>query len=117
MVVEDEATTALFFSFILKKAGYIVCCKVSSGEEALKQLQHMEFPDLVVMDLGLAGKMDGVLTARSIRERGPAPLLFISGYDDEQTHTRLQEFEKSVYLTKPVRPDLLLQKIQQLLLD
>jgi DNA-binding response OmpR family regulator len=73
--------------------------------------------DLVVMDLGLAGKMDGVLTARSIREWGPVPLLFISGYDDEQTHTRLQEFEKSVYLTKPVRPNLLLQKIQQLLLD
>ncbi len=117
MVVEDEATTALFFSFILKKAGYIVCSKVSSGEEALKQLQHMEFPDLVVMDLGLAGKMDGVLTARRIREWGPVPLLFISGYDDEQTHARLQEFEKSVYLTKPVRPDLLLQKIQQLLSD
>lgn len=117
MVVEDEATTALFFSFVLKKAGYIVCCKVSSGEEALKQLQHVELPDLIVMDLGLAGKMDGVQTAHAIRERGPVPLLFVSGYDDDQTHARLQTFEKWAYLTKPVRPELLLQKIQQLLLN
>lgn len=117
MVVEDEATTALFFSFILKKAGHTVCGKVSSGEEALKVLQNTDLPDLILMDLGLAGKMDGVLTARAIREMVAVPLLFISGYDDEQTHARLKEFEHAAYLTKPVRPELLLQKIEELLLN
>jgi CheY-like chemotaxis protein len=114
-LIEDEATTALFFSFLLKKAGYIVCCKTTSGEEALTQLQYIEMPDLVLLDLGLAGKMDGIVTARKLREKAAVPLLFVSGYDDAQTNQRLQEFNNSAYLSKPVRPELLLQKIKELL--
>jgi len=77
---------------------------VASGEEAI-DLAEKSNPDLVLMDIGLDGRMDGIETANLIRRRFAIPVIYLTTNTDEQTlerarstsvcirvHPRLEEF-------------------------
>jgi len=65
MVVEDEIIVAKNIQTRLKQLGYIVPATFSSGEEALENIENIK-PNLVLMDVVLDGKMDGLETAEII---------------------------------------------------
>ena len=73
MIVEDEALVALNLQKILESFGYEVPTVVYSGEEALEQVADIS-PDLVLMDIQLAGAIDGIEAATQIRDRFDIPL-------------------------------------------
>ena len=84
LVVEDEGLIALHLSEMLEKAGYRVISPLYSGEMALRALETSPKPDLVLMDIGLAGSLDGIETSRQIKKRSPVPLIFITAYTSEK---------------------------------
>ena len=59
MIVEDESISAISLRTKLKSLGYEVCELLSTGDQAVKDVKK-EKPDLVIMDIVLAGKMDGI---------------------------------------------------------
>jgi len=63
LVVEDESLVAKDIQNRLKKFGYNVPAIATSGEEAIKKAGEFS-PDLVLMDIRLKGKMDGVEAAQ-----------------------------------------------------
>lgn len=101
LIVEDEIIIAMTMEFMLKSAGWPVCGRAARGEEAI-QLARTARPGLILMDIRLAGDLDGVDAVRAIREFSSSPVIFISGYQDPVTRRRAMELEPLAFLDKPV---------------
>src|SRR5262249_55167153 len=100
LVVEDESIVARSLEAELKSLGYGVSGIASSGEEALRKVAET-CPDLVLMDVVLKGKLDGVKTTEALREWFDIPVVYLTAYADDQTLKRAKVTEPYGYLVKP----------------
>jgi PAS domain S-box-containing protein len=99
LVVEDERITGEDIKMGLESAGYIVPSIVSSGEEAIQEVEKF-LPDLVLMDIRLNGKMDGIEAAENIRSRFRIPVIYLTAFSDENTIKRAKETQPSGFIIK-----------------
>jgi CheY-like chemotaxis protein len=102
LIVEDEAIYAMALSMSLRNQGYDIQGPVATGEEAIK-IAEQEKPDVIVMDLLLAGNMNGISTAKKIRSINDIPIVFVSGYQDGEILEKARELEFTTCLTKPLK--------------
>lgn len=102
LIVEDQALIALEEKNILGSLGYDVIGISVSGESALEVVGERN-PDVVLMDIKLAGKMSGTETARKIRKNHDIPIIFITAYGDKENSDpeNLDIPEGSGYIVKP----------------
>ncbi|MDA2919005.1 response regulator [Desulfobacterota bacterium AH_259_B03_O07] len=100
MVVEDESIVAKSIRNMLKELGYKVSAVASSGEEAIKKAVKLS-PNLVLMDIVLKGKLDGVETAKHIRANKNIPVVYLTAYADNKTIERAKMTEPYGYIIKP----------------
>ena len=114
-VVDDDAIIALRNCELLTKAGYDVPQMFASGEDLLEYLDLSGPPDLILMDIGLDGKIDGLETARRVRQRFDVPFIFLSSYTDDQRKARAQELSPNGYLVKPVVEQQLMKIVGEIL--
>jgi len=114
MIVEDQAIVATALQIGLTSMGYEVTKPVSSGEEAVKRAKQ-DKPDLVLMDVFLLGEMDGIEAALEIRSDYDIPLIFLTGYNDEEIFEKINSIESCTYLIKPVDPVEIKAAIEQVL--
>ena len=101
LIVEDEIIIAEGLQRKLKAMGYAVPVTVSSGEEAVKKVKENN-PDLVLMDIVIYGKMDGIETAAQIHSLD-IPVVYLTAYADEKTLERAKITEPFGYLIKPFK--------------
>ena len=101
MVVEDEAITAFGISELLRCLGYEVVFIAISGEIAIEKARELH-PDLVLMDIKLAGKMDGIQVAEKIKEFADIPVVYLTAYADRETLGRAKITSPAGYVLKPV---------------
>ena len=99
-IVEDELIEAQDISQTLEKHGYAITGIARTGELALEALMKKQ-PDLVLMDMHLAGKMDGVDTAERIHALYKIPVIFLTAYADETTLERAKITVPYGYVLKP----------------
>jgi CheY-like chemotaxis protein len=83
LVVEDEAIVAMDIADTLRKLGHEVTATVPSGERAIASIQENR-PDLIIMDVGLEGEMDGIQTAEQIRAQFSIPVIYLTAFVDEK---------------------------------
>lgn len=102
MVVEDEGIVALDLVTTLRRLGYDVDNAVASGEEAIV-CAGQQRPDLVLMDIRLAGKLDGIAAAEAITHSLDVPIVFLTAHSDDDTLRRAKAVEPYSYLVKPYR--------------
>jgi len=100
LVVEDESIVALDIQDRLKSLGYDVPATVASGERAVEQAGALR-PDLVLMDIRLQGRMDGVEAADLIRQRFGIPVIYLTANADHPTVQRAKVTEPFGYVIKP----------------
>jgi len=100
LVVEDEMIVQEDLIESLKGLGYAVCGAACCGEDAVK-MAATEVPDLVLMDIKLKGKIDGIETAELLRGRREVPIIFLTSYTDSDLLNRAKQSEPYAYLTKP----------------
>jgi two-component system, response regulator PdtaR len=81
MIVEDEILIGMMLAKKIRSFGYHVGKVVTSGEEAVA-LANISPPDVVIMDISLAGSMDGIETAEKLRANKLIPIIFFTGYQD-----------------------------------
>jgi CheY-like chemotaxis protein len=84
LIVEDERIIAAELSRRLTRMGYAVVATAGSGAEALERAQALA-PDVVLMDIGLPGKMNGLEAGGRIWEELKIPVVYVTAYADEQT--------------------------------
>ncbi len=100
LVVEDESIVAMELHTRLQDLGYAVMDTCKSGEQALKAVRN-EHLDLVLMDIMLRGEMDGIETAKQIKQMANVPVIFLTAYADVSTLDRAKQAEPYGYLIKP----------------
>jgi hypothetical protein len=100
LIVEDESLIAEELRERLIRHGLSVVDVVDTGERAI-QVATQHAPDLVLMDIRLKGRLDGVQAAEAIRRSVQAPVVFLTAHSDQDTLRRAQETEPFGYVLKP----------------
>jgi PAS domain S-box-containing protein len=100
MVVEDEAVIALRLQQMLIKMGYDVPDVVYSGEEALEKAMSLR-PDLILMDIRIPDKLDGIAAAKIIKDKLGIPVVFLTAFSEDKIIKRAREAEPYGYVLKP----------------
>lgn len=100
LVVEDENVVAMDLVSSLEKLHYPVVGVSATGEEAIA-LVESKAPGLVLMDIHLRGKMDGIEAAERIQEKFFVPVIYLTAYSDEATLDRARLTHPFGYVLKP----------------
>ena len=115
LYVEDERIFALEMRYILEGLGYTVAASVATGEEAIEML-HEHSPDIVMMDIKLGGKLDGIDAAKLIRKTNPSiPLIYITGIVDERLEESMAATAPYQLIRKPIDEQKLAEALKQVL--
>jgi DNA-binding NarL/FixJ family response regulator len=104
LVVEDDGVLATIERWRLMELGYEICGSVKNGEDALNSIENLH-PDLIIMDIGLKGGIDGIETATRIKKNFNIPFVFISSHTDEATISKLKAFHARSFVKKPFDDD------------
>lgn len=104
LIVEDEMIVAEDMKRFLLSLDYDVCAIASSGRAAIQKTEELQ-PDLVIMDIILKGKMDGIETSDYIRSRFGIPVIFVVTNADEKTVGRAKQTEPYGYIVKPYKEE------------
>ncbi len=100
LIVEDEAIIAADLKDGLTKMEYEVCGPAKSGEQAVSMALRQK-PDVILMDIALAGTVDGISAARKIREKKDIPIIFLTAFSDDAILEKAKRATPSGYLIKP----------------
>jgi diguanylate cyclase (GGDEF)-like protein len=100
LVVEDENIIAMDLKRRLAFLGYEVVGTLATGEEAIEKADELH-PDLILMDIVLKGKVDGIEAAQQIRAHSGPPVVFITAYSDDKTLQRARQVDPYGYIIKP----------------
>jgi CheY-like chemotaxis protein len=99
LLVEDVKIISMVIQDRVEGMGHAVCGTAATGQEAIEQAEAKQ-PDVVIMDITLKGKMDGIEAASRIRERFGTPVIYLTAYDDEETRKRAMATDPVAYLVK-----------------
>ena len=99
-VVEDERIIALDLTHRLEALGYRVTGMAANGEEAILQAKD-HAPELVLMDIHIEGKVDGIEAARRINDERRIPVIYLTAYAEDETLNRAKATKPYGYLVKP----------------
>jgi putative two-component system response regulator len=114
MVVEDEWTAAKQICSDLNNFGYKVCSTASTGDEAVRKVEE-EMPDLILMDIVLKGKMDGIEAAKQIALQSDIPIIYLTAYTEPEYIERAKQTKPFGYLVKPFKEHELYSNIEMAL--
>ncbi|MGH2897311.1 MAG: response regulator, partial [Solirubrobacteraceae bacterium] len=102
LVVEDERIVARDLAETLTTLGYRVVGVTPTGEQAVDAARALQ-PDAILMDVRLAGAMDGVEAAARIRGEQDVPVIYLTAHADDETLRRAKRTAPHGYLIKPFR--------------
>lgn len=114
LVVENELFIAEHLALKLSEAGYEVVGMARRGKEAV-EMASVHMPDLIVMDIKLDGKMDGIEAAIEINKERKVPVIYLTDLDNKKTIERAELTLPAAYLIKPFSERQLKASIHQAL--
>lgn len=102
LIVEDEILTAMCLKLDVEDLGAEVLDPVIKGKDAV-EVAIQERPDLILMDIRLAGELDGIAAAEKIHEKEKIPIVFFTGYDIQYFEDRAKKLNPVYILEKPLK--------------
>lgn len=112
LLVEDNPIQARLLTTLVRQMGLCPVGPVATAAEALA-LCHQQWPELAILDVNLAGELDGIELAMHLGLLGHLPLVFLSGTDDDQILARIDLAQPLAFLPKPYQPEALQRIIAQ----
>lgn len=100
LIVEDEFILQMMIEKMVERIGHQIVGKAKSGDMAI-DLVKQEAPDVVLMDIKIIGKYDGIETVRKIREFSDVPVLYLTGNTDPQIMKQAMDTQPMAFITKP----------------
>lgn len=100
LIVEDDSVSALLLQRALEKNSHQIIGIADTGEKALEILSD-HGADIVMMDINLAGELDGIKTTEIINERFDIPVVYLSASSDAETLNKVVGTNPSAYVIKP----------------
>ena len=114
LIVEDDRATAKLINLMLTNAGYTVIGMVSSGEMAV-EIAIKTKPDLVLMDIKLKSKIDGITASDQIKKVVNVPIVFVSAYTDKEMVDSAMQCDPNGYIVKPFKKETLMSTVASVL--
>ena len=111
LIVEDEPLIAENLAMYLNNNDYEVAGIAYDFEEGMLSLKEGK-PDIVLLDINLEGKQDGIDLGKYIHEKLGIPFVFLSSYSDKNTLDRAKQVQPSGYLVKPFHEKTLLTTLE-----
>lgn len=100
LVVDDEAIITMQLEERLSAMGYTVAGMSASGEDAIEKAKRLR-PDLVLMDIVMPGKLNGIEAAQVIAEEMDIPVVFVTSYADDAIIEKAKRARPYGYIVKP----------------
>lgn len=100
LIVDDENLSSELVREMLFNIGYDVCAVVNNGNEAVEKTVELR-PDLILMDIGLRGKMTGIEAAEKIQKVVDTPIVYLSAFSDDATIYSAKVTQPFGYIVKP----------------
>ena len=111
LIVEDELLVAWHLESLAREQHLDVCGLVPDGDGAIEQAIDLDV-DLILMDIRLAGRMDGIEAARRIRDQRDTPIIFITAHGDPATRAKIEQVVPGTpVLAKPITAERLKEAI------
>jgi CheY-like chemotaxis protein/DNA-binding PadR family transcriptional regulator len=100
LVVDDEAIITMQLEERLTAMGYTVAGMAASGEGAIDMARRLK-PDLLLMDIVMPGRLNGIEAARVIMEELDIPVVFVTSYADDAIIEQAKQVRPYGYIVKP----------------
>ena len=101
LIVEDESLTARWLEMELSKEGYDICGLVTTGEEAVIVAQKKQ-PNFILMDIRLAGEIDGITAAEEIIKNMTVDVIIMTAYSQKRIRERIKLLNPRAFINKPI---------------
>ena len=102
LVVEDEMIIGAKISLQLTSLGYEVTGILPRGEEAIIHVEENR-PDIVLLDINLKGKFNGIETALQIQKLADIPIIYLTANSDEATFNKAKASRPYAFISKPYK--------------
>ncbi len=102
LIVEDEMIIAANISLQLNKLGYKISGIVSRGEDILNSIKK-DTPNIILLDIQLKGKLDGIEAAKLVQKEYEIPIIFLTSNTDDTYFNRAKEIEPYAFISKPFK--------------
>lgn len=100
LVVDDEAIITMQLEERLNAMGYTVVGMAASGEDAIEKARNNR-PDLVLMDIVMPGRLNGIETAEILAKEQDIPVVFVTSYADDAIIEKAKNVRPYGYIVKP----------------
>ncbi len=100
LIVEDDMIIAANLSLQLSKLGYKVTGIESRGEEAIAHASA-NAPDIILMDINLKGRLNGIETVIIIQKVHDIPVIYLTANSDETTFDLARDTQPYAFISKP----------------
>jgi YesN/AraC family two-component response regulator len=114
LIVEDEGIVSLDLKSTISNFGDIKSEIAFTAEDAIEKIKKNK-PDLVLMDIGLKGRIDGIEAAKIVINDYNVPVVFLTGFADSNTEKKANSIPHAGYMTKPIDEDSLKKLIYDIL--
>ncbi len=111
LIVEDQAIIAKDLGMMVTEIGYKVAGYAATAEDAIKKAVELK-PDLILMDIVLRGKKNGIDASYEIKEKMDIPVIFLTAYADIELIDKAKTIEPYAYIVKPFQERQLLASIE-----
>lgn len=116
LIVEDERLIAAEIARALRRLGHDALASVTNSDDALLAIAQQE-PDLVLMDINIAGDTDGIATALLVQRQFGVPVVFLTAQSDGKTLERAKLARAYGYILKPFTDDTLRTQLELALFE
>ncbi len=116
LVVDDEAMIVELWCLHMEMMGLEVCGTAATADDAI-MLAEKHRPAVVLMDMRLRGKKDGVDAAMAIHDSVGSKVIYITGSQEPATIARINQDHPAAVLIKPVTDQLLQDTVSRVLLE
>lgn len=118
MIIEDEIDILLLYKDYLNNKGFSVQATSTTANEALNDYENF-FPNMIILDYNLPGKLSGLEAARQILKKYPSvPIIIVTAYETVRNELSNDEFftnKNIILLLKPIKLQVLEDTIKSLL--
>ncbi|MCM4166136.1 Protein-glutamate methylesterase/protein-glutamine glutaminase [Arenibacter antarcticus] len=116
LIVEDNMIIQMFLESTIKEIKNTVVLTANNGEEALAMME-LDTPGLLLLDIGLSGKRNGIEIAELVNIKYDIPIVFITGNSDKCTLERAVKTRPRHIINKPIDENKLKFEIQGIIKD
>lgn len=110
LIVEDQVIVALTIESLLNDSGYDTIGPVREGEEVMEVLKNEE-ADLILLDIILDGKMNGIEVANQVKEKYDVPIIFLTASSSDGLYKQAKEANPFGFINKPFEDNDLIRRI------